>query len=100
MNQEAIDRRLRQIFASLFQIASEEIHDDLALGDFEPWDSLQHLNLVLAIEEELEIQLEPEQVSAMRTFGAARRIVVKVLGQASEWNLRLTPASFGEGGLM
>jgi len=84
MRQEEIDSRLRQIFASLFQVAPENIHDSLARGEFGPWDSLQHLNLVLAIEEEFQIQLQPEQIEAMKSFGSIREIIGGYVGETND----------------
>lgn len=39
------------------------------LADVPGWDSLQHLSLVLALEEEFGIMYSPEQIEAMRTVG-------------------------------
>jgi acyl carrier protein len=35
----------------------------------EAWDSVQHLNLVLALEGRYGIQLEPEEMEGMRNLG-------------------------------
>jgi acyl carrier protein len=35
----------------------------------EGWDSVQHLNLVLALEESAGIQIDPEEIDQMKTLG-------------------------------
>jgi acyl carrier protein len=45
------------------------------------WDSVQHLNFVLALEEALAIQLEPEDIEQIRSVGDAIRVVQKKGGQ-------------------
>jgi acyl carrier protein len=38
---------------------------------------VQHLNLVLAIEEKFSVQLEPEDIEQMKNIGAVARLVEK-----------------------
>ena len=35
----------------------------------ETWDSVQHLNLVLALEQELGVSIEPEEIEKMKSIG-------------------------------
>jgi acyl carrier protein len=53
--------KLKQILASVFNITLEEITNDSSPDTIENWDSLNHLNLVLALEEEFEINFTEEQ---------------------------------------
>ncbi|MDA9886154.1 acyl carrier protein [Flavobacteriaceae bacterium] len=53
--------KLKQILASVFNITVEEITNDSSPDTIENWDSLNHLNLVLALEEEFEINFTEEQ---------------------------------------
>jgi acyl carrier protein len=39
---------------------------------------MQHLNLVLAIEEKFGVQLEPEDIEKMKTIGAVAALVDKL----------------------
>ena len=63
-----IDLRLRAIFSNLFSIESSQIHSKLSAADVDKWDSLQHLNLVVAIEEEFGISIAAEQITEMLTY--------------------------------
>jgi len=41
----------------------------------ENWDSVQNLNLVLALEEEYGVQFAPEDLDQVKTLGSLARIV-------------------------
>ena len=41
----------------------------------ESWDSVQHLNLVLALEEKFSLQLSPEEIDQMKTLGATAQLI-------------------------
>ncbi|HWB82780.1 MAG TPA: acyl carrier protein [Bryobacteraceae bacterium] len=43
--------------------------------DVEKWDSVQHLNLVLALEERYGIQFEPEEMDGMKNLGQVAALV-------------------------
>jgi acyl carrier protein len=49
----------------------------------ENWDSMQHLNLVLAIEEKFGVQPEPEDIEQMKNIGAVAALVEKLQSAAS-----------------
>ena len=42
--------RLKQVLSDVFKIEASSIDDDSSVDTVEKWDSLRHLNLVLAIE--------------------------------------------------
>ena len=48
----------------------------------ETWDSTQHLNFVLALEEKFGLQLSPEEVEQMLNVGEAARLVESKLQKA------------------
>ena len=46
----------------VFNESIEEIKPDCSFEKFEKWDSLAHLNLIIAIEESFNIKLSNEEV--------------------------------------
>ena len=60
--------KLKDIFCNLFSLSPGAIHDQLSADDVEAWDSMQHLNLVLSIEEEFGISVTPEEATEMLNF--------------------------------
>ncbi|MFN0088637.1 MAG: acyl carrier protein [Blastocatellia bacterium] len=57
--------RVQQIIADLFNLPLEKITPGSSPDTIESWDSLQHLNLVLALEQEFGLQFAPEEIEQM-----------------------------------
>lgn len=72
---EIIFERVRGIASDLLAIPAEHITVNSSPENLEMWDSVQHLNLVLAIEEKFNIQLSPEEMEQMKTIGHIVKIV-------------------------
>lgn len=70
-----IFEQVRSIASDLFSISSERITAESSPENIEAWDSTQHLNLVLALEEKFDFQLSPEEMERMRNIGAVVKIV-------------------------
>ncbi|MDX2031472.1 MAG: acyl carrier protein [Blastocatellia bacterium] len=57
--------RVQQIIADLFSLPPAEVTPASSPDTIESWDSLQHLNLVLALEQEFTLQFAPEEIEQM-----------------------------------
>lgn len=64
--------KLREIFSSVFGVKADSLTDDDSPKTIEGWDSINHINLVLAIEGEFDVVFEPEEIADLNTFGAIR----------------------------
>ena len=56
---------VRQIAADVFQRPLGEITADSSRDTVQGWDSLAHVNLVLALEQEYDLQFRPEEMMEM-----------------------------------
>ena len=75
-----MEARVRELFATLLQVAPEELRDESRPSDLPRWDSMQHLILVSGFEEEFGIDVEPEEAVDMYTdFATFKRIVLQKL---------------------
>jgi len=54
---------------------SNEITDNLAMKKLDVWDSLKHMEVVVAIEQEFKIELTFDEIVAMQNVGEIKRIV-------------------------
>ena len=54
--------RLKTIFSNVLGIPEEQVTDDLSMQAVEAWDSLKHMMLVAALEEEFEIVLDADEI--------------------------------------
>ncbi len=64
MNTPSLDR-VQRIFSDVFQIPREHVKADSSPDTISNWDSLQHLNLVLALEQEFNVQFTPEEIEQL-----------------------------------
>ena len=55
------DARLKKVMANVFGEKSEGISEESSMDTIEKWDSLRHLNLILALEEEFEVSFDEEE---------------------------------------
>jgi len=67
--------RLTQTVAEVLGVNPYLLSEESSPSTVSSWDSLGHLNLVIALEEEFEVNLSAEEVLAMRNMGSIRRIL-------------------------
>ena len=83
-----VSDQLKKIFNNLFFIDPQNIHPKLNRDDVLAWDSLQHLNLVLAIEEEFGVSISPEESNEMLNFGLIVLLIDEKLKEKSKADVR------------
>jgi acyl carrier protein len=64
-----MENKLKQIFVRLFGVAEGSINAASSPASIPKWDSLAHMNLVVSIEEEFQIQLSDDEIPRMTSFG-------------------------------
>jgi acyl carrier protein len=62
-------RRLTEVFQETFDDPGLELRDSMTAADVDDWDSLQHIVLVLAVEREFRIRLNPAEVGKLENVG-------------------------------
>ncbi len=75
-------QQVRSIASDIFGVPADKITPESSPETIENWDSMQHLNLVLAIEERFGVQLEPEDIEQMKNIGAVAAVVEKLRSAA------------------
>jgi acyl carrier protein len=70
--------QVRSVASDIFGIPAEAITAESSPETIENWDSMQHLNLVLAVEEKFGVQLEPEDIEQMKNIGSVAKLVEKL----------------------
>lgn len=56
---------IREMVARIFGVPAGEVSPESSPDTIETWDSLQHLNLVLALEQQYDIQFTPEEIEQL-----------------------------------
>ena len=57
--------RARTMVADIFGVPVEQVQPQSSPDTIETWDSINHLNLVLALEQEFGIQFTPEEIEQL-----------------------------------
>ena len=70
-----IENRIKDVMSAVFEIPADEINDESSIDSVESWDSLKHLNLVLAFEEEFEIEFNNNEILEMKNFMLIKEII-------------------------
>ena len=77
MNQKLID-----VFKKTFALT--RIPEGISQKNFDKWDSLTHINLIVEIENEFDIDFDPEEISEMIDFEKVSSIVADKLNHIDE----------------
>ena len=70
-----VHTRLTAIFRDIFDDESLVLRDDLTAEDVENWDSLTHINLIVAIEKEFRIRFTTAEVSGLKNVGELEALI-------------------------
>lgn len=57
--------KTRAIVADIFEVPLEKVTPQSSPDTIETWDSIHHLNLVLALEQEFGVQFSPEEIEQL-----------------------------------
>ncbi len=63
------------ILAALLTIPREELSRDSSRETLAQWDSLKHMHLVLALEDEFGIELDDTEIAALSSAGALLDVI-------------------------
>jgi acyl carrier protein len=82
-NDQELEKTIREIMGRVFEVRPEEITDKTRRGKLERWDSLGHLSLLSALQDELHIEIPPDQALEMETLDDIKRAVLSSRGNLS-----------------
>lgn len=69
-----MDERILTIMRNVFE--DEAIDTTCSRESCEKWDSLHQLNLICELEEEFDVEFEPEEIAEMTTFAKVKEMLV------------------------
>jgi acyl carrier protein len=70
-----VNTRLTDIFRDVFEDPNLELTDDLTREECPEWDSLAHVKLILALQEEYGIQFSFDQVANVKSVRELKQII-------------------------
>lgn len=75
MDKHDIIERLNEVFQDVFDDEDIVIDEETTADDIEDWDSIEHINLISAVESEFGIRFTMGEVSGMKNVGEMISII-------------------------
>ena len=76
MTREEVYEQLNEVFRDVFDDESITVNDATTSDDIEEWDSLEHINLIAAVEQEFGMRFSMGQVVSMKNVGEMVDIIL------------------------
>ena len=67
--------KIKQIMSAVFDVPIDDIDENSSPDTIEKWDSLNHLNLVVSLEEEFSIRFSDQEILEMLDFQLINLII-------------------------
>ena len=71
----SIEDRIKNVMSSVFEVPTDKITNASSQDTIESWDSLKHMNLIVSIEEEFEIELTDDEILEMINYKLIKEII-------------------------
>jgi len=79
MTREAIYEKLNEVFRDVFDDDSITVNAETTADDIEDWDSLEHINLVSAVEKAFGVKFTMAQVVGMKNVGEMVDVILAAI---------------------
>ena len=74
-----IENKVKKILASALRLELTEIKDEMKMSERSEWDSLSHMEIIVALEEELNVSFSLDEIVEMNS-------VARILSASMEKN--------------
>ena len=69
--------KLTKLISDILNIDADKIIDDLSIKEVPSWDSLKHIELIVAIEQDFNIQLSFDEIASMQSVRKIKEVIDK-----------------------
>lgn len=69
MEREEIFQKLNEIFIDVLDLDEVELTDDISAEDIEEWDSLSHIQLIVAVEKAFGVKFTSKEIMKWNNVG-------------------------------
>ncbi len=80
MTRENVFEELNCIFRNIFDDDDITLSDETSSADIEDWDSLEQINLVVAIQDKFNVKFNIDEVNAMKNVGEMVDFILEKIG--------------------
>lgn len=78
MTREEAFERLTKVFRDTFDDDKIQLNDSTTADDIDDWDSFEHINLIVAVEEEFNFKIPMGKVVTMKNVGEMVDIILEL----------------------
>ncbi len=75
MTREEIFENLNEVFRDVFDDEEIVVNENTTSNDIEDWDSLEHINLIVAVEKKFGMKFSMGEVTSMKNVGEMADII-------------------------
>ena len=65
MEEKMLNERVFKVISQVMNVPIEQVNGNSSYENIEQWDSLAHMNLILALEEDLKVKFTDEEIAGM-----------------------------------
>ena len=69
MERQEIFEKLNEIFCDVLDLDEVQLTDETSAEDIEEWDSLSHIQLIVAIEKEFKLKFTSKEIMSWKNVG-------------------------------
>ncbi|MBQ6128870.1 MAG: acyl carrier protein [Lachnospiraceae bacterium] len=80
MTREEVYERLNAVFADVFDDDTLTVNDETTAADVDGWDSLVHITLIDAVEEEFDISFDMKTIVKLKNVGEMVDVILEEVG--------------------
>ncbi len=77
------ETRLKSVMATILEVEPGDITEDSSSDTLPQWDSLRHMNLVLALEDEFGVSIPDEEAADITSYKLIRLVLSGLLQGAA-----------------
>ena len=70
-----IEDRIKCVMSAVFDIPIKEINDESSSDTIVSWDSLNYLNLIIALEEDFELEFTDEEILRITDYSSIKLVI-------------------------
>ena len=72
---EKMEFRIKNVMSAVFEIPIDDLDDFSSSDNIVSWDSLKHMNLIIALEEEMKIDFSENEIIKMTNYKIIKKII-------------------------
>jgi len=80
MTREEVFEKLNEVFRDVFDDEDITVSDETTAADIEDWDSLEHINLIVAVERAFGIKFTMGETTGLKNVGEMADKILEHLG--------------------